>query len=454
MESRLVLEPWDVQEKTLTVAATLEAGRARHRLWWQVPASWQDALTPWADPFIVGFLFPVMQVGADVVIEGRASPTLLENVSTFMEIWRCWFPDRYRPVKLRAAEEVEPPTATGADESICAFSGGVDSCFTMYRHHNKRLGRRNRHIGAALVMNGFDVWLDQQHATAVYGGLLDGARAILDSIGVPCIAAATNFHELPTIWAHSFGTQLVCGLRLFARRFGSGVLPNNMPYSGPMTSWGSNPLSDVYLANSAFRLYDDGGEHSRFEKAQVIAQWPAAMANLRVCFGERAARTHANCCACEKCIRTILAFRIAGAPRPAAFPRDVTDRQIRGARFHRTVNVNLWDELIRGAAARGMSSTPWARAMRVAARRNARRRVLNHIKRPFLPLRNLIRRAIRGSSLSRRQLEESRSRSMQPLHSVPEPHVSPAPDQAGALEHLPRGPDDRTATVSGPSSRL
>src|SRR5579871_2156112 len=130
-KARLVLESPETASGTVRLAATLTHGNGWvDRLWWKLPESWMPALTPWSDPFVVALTFPMMQGGAPVHVEGRVSPSLLANLDLFMRIWHVWAPDRYRPVSITAAEEVELPPAERPSVAIASFSCGVDSSFT------------------------------------------------------------------------------------------------------------------------------------------------------------------------------------------------------------------------------------------------------------------------------------------------------------------------------------
>lgn len=403
MESRLYLEPRRIIGDWVEVAACLELPRGRERLWWRVPAPWADALTPWADPFVVGLLFPAMQAGCDLCVEGAVSPSLLQSLEAYMAVWHTWFPQKYRPMHIRAAEEIEAP-APSSNETIIPFSCGVDSAFTARRHTSGLVGRRSRRIGAGMVMRGFDVRIDQEHGDSVYGGILSSAQAMLQSVGVACIPVTTNFRQLRTFWGHSHATHLVSGLHLLSGRFNAGLIPNSVMYHHVGTLWGSNPLADPLLGSGRFGVFDDGGESSRAEKIELLTQWPEALAHLRVCFGV-GQQTHANCCVCEKCIRTRLGFHIFGVPNPLAFPRPITVRQISSVRFHEPINVDYWNELYDVAVRRGVADTPWARAIQTAIRRHHRRQFRTRLKRIFVPLRNRIRVLFRGSPLSRKELE-------------------------------------------------
>jgi hypothetical protein len=407
MESRLYLEPWNVSGETLEVAAYLEQDGKKQRLWWRLPMQWRDAVTPWADPFVVGFIFPMMQSGGELLVEGVVSPSLLKNLDLYAAIWRAWCPGKYQPVQIRARKEVEMPPASEPAMVIVPFSCGVDSSFTILRHHRGLMGRRNRKIGAAVLMHGFDIWLDEKNAAAMYAGLLEGANAMLESINVPCIAVSSNFHELPTIWADSHDTHLVSGLMLFAKQFGEALIANNNPYAAMEWPWGHHPVCDPYLGSDRFGIMHDGGEIARFEKIELISLWPQAMRHLRVCYSNPG--NYGNCCKCEKCIRTMLTFRMLGMGLPGAFKQDVDDYHIRRAKFHFDIGLQRWMDLRKELQQRGLGKTSWARAMRTAEQRSRRRMQFKAIKKPFVPLRNQFRKLFRGSTLSRRELAKTKS---------------------------------------------
>ena len=407
--SRIIVEPHRVNGDTLEVAARFESpGAPPQRLWWRLPASWSNAVTPWADPFAIAFLFPMMQAGGEALIEGRVSPSLLASLESYMTVSARWEPNLYKPLIIRAADEIEaPPPATPGD-TIMPFSCGVDSSFTALRHHRQLLSRRNHRVAGAVVLNGFDIWLDQHNAPAMYAGVLLRSRTMLGSLNIPCIPMSNNFHELPTTWAHSFGTQLVSGLRLLARRFDAALIPNSEPYSEPLTAWGSTPLTDPFLSSRHFPVIDDGGEASRIDKIELIATWPEALQHLRVCYENQG--SDANCCRCEKCIRSVLSFRIAGLP-PAHFR----------ARRHQPSDpprpTHPPDQLRPLARSRprrrrrGLDRESWVRAMRSAERLCRRRWFLNSIRRPFIPFRDSIRKIFRGSPQLRRQRAQAVSAS-------------------------------------------
>jgi hypothetical protein len=406
--ARLVVEPAVKTGRVVRLSSRLvHADGSLDRLWWEVPHEWSEALTPWTDPWVVGLIFPIMQQRAPVHIEGRVSPSLLANLELFMRIWERWAPGRYHSVPLISETAVELPPVQEPDLAITSFSCGVDSCFTAYRHSQGLAGRLTRRLGAAVVQHGFDVWLGRSNSDEVYATMLGKAASMLASLGLPCIPLKTNFQQLRLDWAHAWGTQQVSGLYLFAGRFDTALIANDLPYDWLGITWASHPVTNALMGSRGFKVIDDGGDYTRAEKAGVIAAWPDAMKHLHVCFGEGIPDRYENCCKCEKCVRTILAFRIVGRPKPESFRYDVTDAQVRAMRLRRDTRKN-WERLAHGADNAGLGSTSWAKAIRAALRKQQYREVRNVLQKPFVPLRNAIRKLVRGTALSRSERARNR----------------------------------------------
>jgi hypothetical protein len=359
-----------------------------------------------------------MQRPRPVHVEGEVSPSLLANLELFMKIWAVWEPARYFAVTITADAERELPPVAEPGLAVTSFSCGVDSCFTTFRHTRGLVGRRTRRLGAGVLQHGFDVWLDRANSAGIYDGLLADAATMLASLGLPCIPMTTNFQKMRVDWGHAWGAQLASGLMLLARRFDTGLIANDLSYEWLEIARPSHPVTNVLLGSKGFSIIDDGGENTRAEKAKVISQWPEAMRHLRVCFGVDVPGSHENCCRCEKCLRTMVAFRVAGCPRPSAFKEDFTDQQIRRMRWHVDSPALWWRQLAREAAAAGLGSTDLAKAIRMALRRNRMRQLRNRLQQPFVPLRNAIRKLIRGTELSRSQraaAEQDESPDQQPI---------------------------------------
>ena len=408
-KARLLLEPTSERDGILRLGAKLlHPDGSCDRLWWELPQAFRQSVTSWTDPWVIGLIFPIMQGGNPVHIEGKVSPSLLANLELFMQIRALWAPDKYRQVALSADIETELPAVAEPGLTVASFSCGVDSCFTLYRHARGLAGRRTCKIGAAIVQHGLDVWLDQTNSDQIYADLLADATVLLDSLAMPRISMKTNFQQIRLDWADAWVTQQVAAAYLLAGRYDTALIANEVPYHWLNVILTSHPVTNPLLGSRGFAIIDDGGDYSRAEKAKVISAWPEAMRHLHVCFGVNVPGRYENCCECEKCIRTMLSFRIAGCATPDTFKREPTDAQIRRVRLHMIAKVRRWEQLAQGAKAAGMGHTGWAKAIGAVLRKQRRRQLRNSLQQPFVPLRDAIRKLTRGTTLSRSEIEQLR----------------------------------------------
>jgi hypothetical protein len=316
-------EPWVESDGQVTVGAVIEpSDGCRQRLWYRVPAQVREALTTRADPFVAGVLFLAMREGGRLTVHGEVSPALLRGLDEFQSAWVAWNPDIYHRVDIAGDREVEArPTDTAA--TVMMFSGGLDSCFTAWRHRRGQAGRQNCDLRAGIMVHGFDIPLDKQ---ADYDGALQGSRQLLASIGMGCIALATNFRELGGNWSHTHGAGLASCLMLLQRGYRQGLIASSFGYSYLEFPYGSNPLTDGMFSSAAFPVIHDGAGFHRFEKTRAVVEWPELEKYLRVCWaGEKLDR---NCCRCQKCMSNVLYFRLLGRRRMECFEHDVTNAEI------------------------------------------------------------------------------------------------------------------------------
>jgi hypothetical protein len=76
-------------------------------------------------------------------VHGPISLDALLNLNEFQEAWVLWKPEIYQKIKILPDNIIENVPAEDRKEAIAAFSGGVDSIFTILRHNRKRLGNES-----------------------------------------------------------------------------------------------------------------------------------------------------------------------------------------------------------------------------------------------------------------------------------------------------------------------
>ncbi len=384
---------------TAAVALDEDTG-GRSRLWYRIPSSHVGLLSDTLDPYVVAALFKAMGEGSDLVVHGAVSPSLLRNLQEFMEVWAHWQPDKYRRIVIKPDEEREPQRPGESTKALAAFSGGVDASFTVYRHKKGLAGRLTRNVVAGVMAHGFDIPLEDHDAFTL---ALHKAGLILGSIGLDLIPVVTNFREINAKWYYTetHGAGVASCLLLLQGGYSYGLIGSTEPYNSLVIPWGSNPITDRMLGSDSFTIIHDGAAYTRSEKIRTIAQWPEALKYLRVCWqGEHKDR---NCGQCEKCIRTILNFRVLGVDLPECFERDVSDSQILRMRNLGSVPLAYLEEILATAKNRELEGS-WIKALQTCITRNRKasrgwRKKVRDL-RNRLAIRKRLRRILNKSSKS------------------------------------------------------
>ena len=352
--------------ETLTLSATLELpNQSRETLWYRFPADHQQLLTQSHDAFLLGTLFLAMRSRSDLTIHGEISPSLLRNLEEFQAAWASWRPHAYFNIQIYAESEAEQPKPA-TDSAIGAFSGGVDSCFTMWRHCVGRCGRLEQNLQAGLIIHGLDIPLEQKQ---IFDRAAHNSTRMLTSLDVRSLSMATNFKSIAGAWEDVFMAGIASCMVWYQKSFSIGLVGSSQPYHTLALPWGSNPITDRMLSTDSFQLIHDGAGYSRTEKVREIAEWPEVQNYLRVCWeGQELDR---NCGRCEKCVRTVLNFRALGLARPACLPFDVTDAQILSLKGMHPALLGEFISILATAKNSGINES-WVRALEHCVIQNRR----------------------------------------------------------------------------------
>ena len=353
----------------ITSCVTIEwPNKERFYLWYRIPERYQALLTKTIDPFAVAMIFPAMRQSSDLIIHGAVSLSLLRNLEEFQRAWTCWLPGTYSKVQIQPDVELKLPKVNDTDKAIAAFSGGIDSCFTVWSHCNNNSNRSSYDLQAGVMIHGFDIPLEQ---TAAFNMAADKSKKILNSLGIELIPIATNFRQLDDDWKDTHVAALVSCLMMFEGGFDVGLISASPTYDNISVRppLGSNPITDRMLSNNNFEIVHDGTAYCRADKIRQIADCPEAMRNLRVCWeGEQKDR---NCGVCEKCIRTILSFKALGLELPECFEQDISNSQIAGIKVLDQAYLFAYVKILKRAKDAGISE-PWVDALEKCIKHNQR----------------------------------------------------------------------------------
>ena len=265
-----------------------------------------------------------MALGRPLHVRGEVDADFLATMEEYMAAWCRWRPDLFQPVGLSADVETaaRPSLATNA---IMAFSGGLDSTFALHAHKHGSLGRRGLNIEAAVLVQGFDMPLDD---AAAFDVARTHVEAILAPYGVRLNVVRTNWQKPFSIkWEMTHMLGIAAVLHQFHRTFGKGLVADDFAYDNQRTPWSSNAITNQMLGCGAFPIRTTGAAWGRTEKAAAVAANPIALEHLRVCY-ERPG-LGGNCGECEKCLRTKLNFYANGIRQVPILGRPLTVEDVR-----------------------------------------------------------------------------------------------------------------------------
>jgi len=259
--------------------------------------------------FLVGCLLPAMHRGEKrIFLDAEICPTLREGLETVMGLMKEWSHGAYAPLELEVGTRPAPKALRKDRHAGLFLSGGMDSLAAL------RINRMNfpeHHPGSikdCLIIHGFDI------GGVVERGMkypvFDRARAamlkVAEDAKVSLIPVYTNIRHLcddRALWLDKFfGAVLASVAHAFDSRLNlvyvaaSYDIPNLAPC-------GSHPLLDPEYSSWELRIKHRDVQLSRLDKLKIVADWPVAFQNFRVCLANVPDRL--NCGRCEKCIRTM-----------------------------------------------------------------------------------------------------------------------------------------------------
>lgn len=368
----------------------------KQTLWYRIPSQWASSLTDKADPFLIASIFGAMAKRADIHVHGRVTRSLLANLENYQSVWKTWKPGLWDIAEISVDEELDSDLPSKEDIAILPFSGGVDCSFTAYRHTHNLAGRNNCSIGAGLMVHGFDIPLSNE--TAFEKAAIKAEDQLLD-INIPLIRVSTNWRNLPynksVNWEDSHATALIAVASLFHKGYSKCLIASG-DLSYTKIQWGSNALTDPMLSSDDFQIIYDGASFSRVKKVETIGDWQSARKNLRVCWQGK--NLSDNCCECEKCIQTILDFRVTGHGLPACFCKDVPDDQILAVPIHSKYVKENYQAILDQAKENKLENLSWVQALEKRINWYERPPLDQKITHRLRELKNTIKKFLRTSS--------------------------------------------------------
>lgn len=272
---------------------------------------------PHIRPFLLTFLLPAMRLGEAVELPEAIDEVTRRNLMEWQHAYALAFPE-LNVVELRDPMSKSATALPVREGGICAFSGGVDSCYTAFRDQSDPL-IPSLNIKAGLMVHGFDIPLDQK---TEFERAWKRSMKLLSDTGIEAYHLETDSrlvtHGAGVNWQRQgHGILLAAALSCYESFFDQVVIPSTYSYTGLKFPWGSCPATDYLFASSDTSWWHDGAAFNKLAKVRAIAEFKAVQENIRVCW--EGDKTDRNCGQCFKCVATQICFWLSGVQNPRAF---------------------------------------------------------------------------------------------------------------------------------------
>ncbi|MGD1148087.1 MAG: hypothetical protein ABR961_09070 [Thermoanaerobaculaceae bacterium] len=336
-----------------------DASRPR-TLWFAFPGTCERFVSDGADGFAAALIPLAMRLGETMRVRGSLSYRLAGGMRDYQRIQSAWKPDLFREVEILCEDLRSRDRADVSGGVGVAFSGGVDSFHAVWTHLAENEPYPPFRVSHCLMINGFDEDSDLGD-TGSFRRIQEVYEPMMAAHGLELVVARTNLLQFlgPIVRAQSFASFLTAPALVLGRLFSRYYVSSGCKFTTlGMYPDGSSLMFDHLLATESMEVSHEDAHLTRFEKTVALSRWPATYDRLRVCFratGVQEGRNAiANCCACEKCLRTMITLELAGAlERYGSFPKRLERKIIRNADFPDAGRMLFADEIIEHAARAG-----------------------------------------------------------------------------------------------------
>jgi hypothetical protein len=267
-------------------------------------------VTDRSDGFAVTLLLPVMFLGEMLEIRGHLSPKLLSGMEQYQRNFYTWFPRHFQLVEFIAKDLVPLSMEKSHGSTGTAFSGGIDSFFTLWSNLPQNQSDPTKQISHGLFVQGFDIRLEDLEE---FDLVAQRNRDLFISLDLTLLTARTNarmFSQFMMSWLMAHGGPLIGTALNLSPLLGRFYVPATLAHHQAKPE-GTTQLTDPLFSTERTEIIHFGATHTRYEKLKIISDWPPTYNHLIVCV-DHEVKGLENCGRCKKCMRTMTSLGIIG----------------------------------------------------------------------------------------------------------------------------------------------
>lgn len=318
-------------------------------LWFKFPKKYKSFLSENMNGFVVCLLPLAMHLREEIRVEGEVSSRLLYNLKEYQQMLNFWYPREFSIINITANLKEDTPR-NKKKAVMCAFSGGVDSFYTLFTHLPQNEPELAYQVSHALFIQGFDQPLEEKNTARI-----DSYKELMEKLGIEFVPLSTNLRNFyfldpprPLDWDVCYASPLVGVAMLFENGVSRFYFPGDqvLPAYFDLEDFGKYSYTLTYfqaplLSTEAFETLYDGAYVPRIEKIKRLSAWEETCDRLSVCWETN--KGLSNCGTCEKCIRTMVALDLFGAlGKYNTFPSPLTKRTIRNCSIREDLFFYHW----------------------------------------------------------------------------------------------------------------
>lgn len=296
-------------ESTATYCSNVEFLNENTELYFSIDEKFSDMLTYSSDPLLIALLIPCMQNNENLIIHGKISNHLFENIEKIQEML-CIIIPHLNKINVIVDEVVNQSVDNTTKNVFSGFSAGVDSFVTLEDYFlNPKYNLKITHF----------LFNNLTHKEDRLNIKLKNISRVVEKYNFPFLKTHTNLHYFYKKH-RGIGFEQTHTMRNAAiAHFLSGQ-PNIFLYSSTFHKdliqvTESNDLAiadDILLpllSTPASECIAVGSEYTRLDKTLNVSKMEDAYSHLDTCIGKQS-EDMLNCGICRKCMRALLTFEL------------------------------------------------------------------------------------------------------------------------------------------------
>lgn len=294
--SLLIIEPWRTSTDGCRLELKLKLRGTTHLIYFQA----NQPLSSRAEAALAIALIPAMKHGINIQAVGDVSPLIMDALPKIQSAFKAMKP-RLSLVSISGISSHTPSPPKEFRAGVF-FAAGVDSYYVLIKNQNE--------ITDLIFVRGFNIPLGEDELLKRVSRSVHRAA---DVFGKNVVEIETNlrpFLESHFPWLFGFGPALASVGHLLADEFSRLFIASAHDDQYLMRA-GSTPEIDPLWSTEFLTFTHEGLEASRLQRIKLLSQYPIVLDTLQVCNNNPGGEY--NCGRCEKCIRTMIELRIAGA---------------------------------------------------------------------------------------------------------------------------------------------